>query len=401
MTRAVRTMLMTAALSLTFLGYAQVELEFWHSMQSTEETVQELADAFNASQGDYRVTPRYVGTYADAQTRILAAASAGSVPALFQAEIAFFPRLVADGTIRDLSAWAAELPGEMVSDFFPGLWAYGEVGGARYGLPWNSSTPVLFYNATAFRQRGVTPPTTWEEFAAVAERLTTRQTQGYVAVAESWTFEAMVNTRGGRLVTEDGRPNLNSPEAVEALSLIQGLVQRRQAIPRSLSEVTFAMLDMLRTRGMMIFASIANWPDVKPYAVAFEIATAPVPSAGDLAVPLGGAQLVVMRAVPEAQQRGAFEFWQFLMEPENLRTWIEASFYIPVRRSAVPLLESWYAEDPNRRTALAQLEHAVPRPRNPEFNLWRQYLEEALERALKGGTPAQEALDEAQRRALQ
>jgi sn-glycerol 3-phosphate transport system substrate-binding protein len=392
---------MTALLSLALVAQGQVGLEFWHSMQSGEETVQALADAFNAAQAEYRVVPRYVGSYAEAQPRILAAASSGSVPALYQAEIAFFPRLAADGALEDLSGWVAELPDEMVTDFFPGLWAYGEVGGARYGLPWNSSTPVLFYNATAFRQRGVSAPSTWAEFETAAARMTTRQTQGFVAVAESWTFEAMVNTRGGRLVTEDGRPNLNSPEAVAALAMVQGLVERRQAIPRSLSEVTFALLDMVRTRGMMIFASIANWPDAQRYAVAFDIAAAPIPTGGDLSVPLGGAQLVVMRAAPEGEKRGAFAFWEFLMAPENLQTWVEASFYIPVRRSALPLLEPWYAEDPNRRAALTQLEHAVPRSTNPEFNLWRQYLEEALERALKGGVPAQEALDEAQRRALE
>ncbi len=395
----IRTLAFTLFLCLA-LGRAQTTFEFWHSMESTEETVQALADAFNASQNQYRVVPRYIGSYADAQTHILAAVTAGSVPAMFQAEIALFPQLVADGAVEDLSDWVAELPADMIEDFFPGLWAYGEVNERRYGLPWNSSTPVLFYNATALRQRGVAVPTTWAEFEEAAARLTTRQTQGYVAVAESWTFEMMVNTRGGRLVTEDNQPNFNSPEAVEALEMIQRLVQSRQAIPRSLAETTFALLDMIRTKGMMIFASIANWPDAKRFAVAFEIGAAPVPTGGDVAVPLGGAQLVVMRGAPEAQQRGAFEFWKFLMEPENLRIWVEASFYIPVRRSAVPLLEPWYAEDPNRRAALDQLEHAIPRPRNPEFATWRRELEEALERAVKGGVPAKEALDEAQRRAL-
>jgi sn-glycerol 3-phosphate transport system substrate-binding protein len=396
----IRTFSFTLLLCLALLGRAQTTFELWHSMESTEDTVQALAEAFNASQNEYRVVPRYIGSYADAQPQLIAAVTAGSVPAMFQAEIALFPRLVADGAARDLSDWVSELPEAMVEDFFPGLWAYGEVDGHRYGLPWNSSTPVLFYNATALRQRGVAVPTTWAEFEEAAARLTTRQTQGYVAVAESWTFETMVNTRGGRLVTEDNQPNFNSPEAVEALEMIQRLISRRQAIPRSLAETTFALLDMIRTRGMMIFASIANWPDAKRFAVAFEIGAAPIPTGGAQTVPLGGAQLVVMSGVLEAQQRGAFEFWTFLMEPENLRTWIEASYYIPVRRSVIPLLEPWYAEDPNRRAALDQLEHAVPRPRNPEFALWRGYLEEALERAVKGGVPAREALDEAQRRAL-
>jgi len=87
------------------------------------------------------------------------------------------------------------------------------------------------------------------------------------------------------------------------------------------------------------------------------------------------------------------------MELENLQTWIEASFYIPLRRSVLPLLEPWYAEDPHRRAALSQLEHAVPRPRVAAYATWQRYLEEAIERAIKGGMAPSEALAEAQRRA--
>lgn len=118
-------------------------------------------------------------------------------------------------------------------------------------------------------------------------------------------------------------------------------------------------------------------------------------------MPLGGAQLVVMRGASEAERAGAFAFWRFLMEPENVAKWIEASYYIPVRRAALPLLEDFYAADPNRAAALAQLELAVPRPRNPEFNAWRALLDEALERALRGNQAPEAALAEAQRRALE
>lgn len=381
-------------------GQTTTEIEFWHSMGSTEETVTALAEGFNRSQTAYRVVPRYVGSYQEANNRVLAAISGGSQPVLFQAEISFFPRLVEEGAAIDLSTQMAELPQEFIGDFYPGLWAYGELAGGRYGLPWNSSTPVLFYNATALRQRGAEVPTTWAEFEEVAERLTTRQTQGYIAVADSWTFEMMVLTRGGSIVTAEGRPNFTSPEALEALSMMQRMVRSGHAIPRNLAQATFAQLDFVRTKGMMVFASIANWPDAKRFAVAFDIAAAPVPTGGSPTVPLGGAQLVVLRGASEAQQRGAVAFWRYLMEPEHLQTWIEASFYIPLRRSVLPLLEAWYAEDPHRRAALSQLEHAVPRPRVAAYATWQRYLEEAIERAIKGGVAPSEALAEAQRRAV-
>jgi sn-glycerol 3-phosphate transport system substrate-binding protein len=398
--RIVRAALLLGAL-LTSGALAQTTVTFWHSMGGAEETVDELVRAFNASQDRYRVVARNVGSYGDAQTRLVSAFGTADEPTLFQAEIAFFPRLVGDGAVSPLDDLIAGLPAEMVADFYPGLWAYGQIGGAHYGLPWNSSTPVMYYNADALERAGVAVPTTWEEFAAAAAALTSRAAQGALFVGDSWLFEMMVLSLGGTLVHEDGTPNLDSPEALEALTLLRDLARGRHLAFFGANEATAAMLTFIRTRTLMAFASIANWPEVRRFSIAFRIAAAPVPMREGGRVPLGGAKLVIMRnASPEARE-GAFEFWRFLMEPERLAQWIEGSFYIPVRRAALPLLEDFYAADPNRAAALAQLELAVPRPRVPQFNAWRTIIDEALERVLRGNQNPATALAEAQRRALE
>jgi len=389
-----------AALLLSAAG-AQTTITFWHSMEGVEDTVVELVEAYHAAQSDVRVDVRYVGSYAEAQTRLVAAFGTGNEPVVFQAEIGFFPRLVGDGALQDLADLAATLPDEVVADFYPGLWGYGEFGDARYGLPWNASTPVMYYNADALRQAGIAPPTTWAEFASAAAALTTRASQGAMFVGDSWLFEMMVLSRGGVLALPDGTPNLDGPEAIAALTMLRELARARQLAFYGAAESTPAILSFVRTRNLMTFASIANWPDVRRFSIGFELAAAPVPLEDGGRVPLGGAQLVVMRGASEAQRLAAFDFWRFLVEPENLASWIEASYYIPVRRSAIPLLDDFYAADPNRAAALAQLELAVPRPRIPEFNAWRRLIDDALERTLRGNQTPQAALAEAQRRALE
>jgi sn-glycerol 3-phosphate transport system substrate-binding protein len=396
-----RLMLSTmVALALGFAG-AQTTITFWHSMEGVEDAVEALANAFNASQNDHRVTVRYVGSYPEAQTRLIAAFGTSDEPVLFQAEIGFFPRLVGDGAVQDLSDLTQSLPEDFVADFYPGLWAYGELLGGRYGLPWNFSTPVMYYNADALRAAGVAVPTTWSEFATAARVLTTRAAQGTMVVGDSWIFEMMVLTRGGRLMLDDGTPNLNSPEAIEALTQLRELVRARQMAFFGVSESTAAILAFVRTRSLITFASIANWPDVRRFSIGFNLAAAPVPTEPGGVVPLGGAQLVVMKRATEAERATAFAFWQFLMEPENVAQWVEAAYYIPVRRAALPLLEGFYAQDPNRAAALAQLETAIPRPRVPAFNSWRRLLDDALERVLRGNQTPEAALGEAQRRALE
>ncbi|MER3603325.1 MAG: ABC transporter substrate-binding protein, partial [Thermus sp.] len=85
-----------------FLGLlpaqAQLNLEFWHSMDGPAgRLIGQFAQEFNAKEPRYRVTPRYMGTYEEAEAKLVAALRTGSPPVLFQAEISFFPRLVAEG----------------------------------------------------------------------------------------------------------------------------------------------------------------------------------------------------------------------------------------------------------------------------------------------------------------
>jgi sn-glycerol 3-phosphate transport system substrate-binding protein len=390
-----------AAVALVSTASAQTTITFWHSMEGIEEAVDALVERFHEAQDEVRVEARYVGAYAEAQTRLIAAFGTADEPVLFQAEIGFFPRLVGDGALHDLSDLVAELPSDVVADFYPGAWGYGELGGGRYGLPWNTSTPVLYYNADALRQAGIEPPTTWQAFEDAARDLTSRTAQGAMFVGDSWLFEMMVLSRGGALADADGRPTLDGPEAVEALTMLQGLVRERHLAFYGAGESTPAILSFVRTRSLMTFASIANWPDVRRFSIGFDLAAAPVPIAEGGRVPLGGAQLTVLRGADDAERRAAFAFWRFLVEPQNLADWVEASYYIPVRRAALPLLEAFYAEDPNRGAALAQLEVAVPRPRVAAFNAWRGVLDEAIERTLRGNASPEAALAEAQRRALE
>lgn len=387
--------------SAPLVAQARTVIDFWHTheQEAAAGTINALAEAFNESQQDYQVVPQYVGNYQEASVRLVSAIGTAREPVLFDAEGTIFVRLAEDGAIASLRQQAASLEDTFIDDMYDILWRYGELHGERYGLPWNLSMPVLVYNADLLRQRGVDPPSSWEEFEAAAERLTTRQTRGYINVSAAFIFETMVTTRGGRIVTDDGRPNFDSPEALEALTMLKRISDRGHAINRSFAELDVALVDFVRTRGMMAFSSLAFWTQGERFNVAFNASVAPVPTGESRDVPIMGGQLVVMANSSPAQQQGAFEFWRFMMESENMAQWVRASYFLPVTRSATELLEPWFAEDPIRRAALDQLEHATLRPRVGGYAIWQGYLEEAIERVVKGGADPQAALSEAQRRA--
>lgn len=389
--------LILSASSLSAVRAAPVQISFWHSMEGVKDVVAGYADAFNRSQGEYRVTATAVGNYREAPVKLQAAIRSGTPPVLFQAEFTIFNKLAANGQFLNLGGLNAGLPPELVGDFYPAVWKAGVQGGVRYGLPWNLSTPVLFYNAGVLRQAGVTPPRSWSELETLAARLRTGGRRPLLSVADAWTFEGMVAARGGELV-QGGKPAFTSPEAVAALEQLARMVGAGSAQTRTLDQALGAAFDFARGHNLMAVASAANLPDFAKLPFV-ELGVAPFPCEKVCAPPIGGANLAVVRGATPQQQAGALAFWRFLMEPARLADWVKASAYASPRRSVQPLLESYYARNPSRRLAPAQLETAVPRPSAPGYADWQKLLEEAITKASSGQLSARDALQEAQRRA--
>lgn len=145
---------MRKLLPLALLGlsaFAQVDVPFWHAMDGPAgRLIAAFAQEFNARQDRYRVLPRYQGTYEEAETKLVAALRAGSGPVLFQAELSFFPRLVAEGQALPLEAYLDLDPG-FVADLFAPAWNYGVVGGGALASP---STPPPRSSSTTWTCSG-------------------------------------------------------------------------------------------------------------------------------------------------------------------------------------------------------------------------------------------------------
>ena len=394
-----RFSVLLAALALGSASAAPLKVTFWHSMESVASLVKSYADEFNKSQDDFEIVPIVAGNYREALGKLDAAFKAKTEPVLFQAELTDFPKLAADGRLAVLDRFERTLPDDLVKDFYPAVWNYGELGGKRYGLPWNVSLPALYFNASSLSRAGVNPPKTYAELEAVAAKLSGRGRRSLLSVADAWTFESMVAARGGSVVANGG-PNFTSPEVVDALESLAKMVANGSAAGRSLSEAPRAAFDFVRGANNMAFASAANWPDFQKLALLFPLGAAPLPCAKTCAVAIGGAQLVVLNTASEREQQGAVAFWRFLMDRERMRGWVEQTFYVPPRKSVMGLLKPFLNANPYRAAVFGQLDDAVARPKVAGYATWRPFLEEAIERSIKNGVPARTALQDAQRKAL-
>ena len=157
-------------------SFAQTEIQFWHAMGGRlGEVVEEIAEKYNASQEDYVLVPTYKGGYEDTMTAGIAAFRAGQQPNLIQIFDAGAATIInAPGATIPVEDLMTEVKGGFDGDgFIEGVrYFYADSDGKMIGMPFNSSTPLLYYNKEILAEAGIdAPPSTWEEFEAMANRV--------------------------------------------------------------------------------------------------------------------------------------------------------------------------------------------------------------------------------------
>src|SRR5689334_16244544 len=157
---------------------AVTDVVWWHAMSGElGRQLEKLASDFNATQSDYRIVPIYKGSYTETTTAAIFAFRAQTQPTIVQVnEIATATMMAAKGAIYPVH----ELMRDSNERFVPGAYLpavtgyYTDLAGNMLSFPFNSSTPILYYNKTMFRDAGLdpeAPPKTWPELGAAAKSL--------------------------------------------------------------------------------------------------------------------------------------------------------------------------------------------------------------------------------------
>ena len=183
----IKTILAAGIAAIAIPASAKTELQWWHAMGGRlGEVVDEIATNYNASQSEYEIIPTYKGGYEDTMTAGIAAFRAKQQPHIIQ--------IFDAGAATIINAPGATIPvadlmqeygkGFDIEDYIEGVrYFYADSAGKMIGMPFNASTPLLYFNKEAFAKAGITnPPATWEEFEEMAPKL---KAAGYTALAQS------------------------------------------------------------------------------------------------------------------------------------------------------------------------------------------------------------------------
>jgi sn-glycerol 3-phosphate transport system substrate-binding protein len=155
---------------------ARKEIQFWHAMSGhLSEAVETLAEKFNVKQSDYEVKPLYMGTYTETLAAAIAAYRFKAPPHIVQVFDVGTQTMLLSGAIMPVFQMMKE-QGIAVdwSDFIEPVRTYYSTKGRLYSMPFNSSTPILYYNKDAFQKSGLSPdrpPAIWKEVGEFSKRI--------------------------------------------------------------------------------------------------------------------------------------------------------------------------------------------------------------------------------------
>jgi sn-glycerol 3-phosphate transport system substrate-binding protein len=402
-----------------------ITLEFWHAMGGNlGELVDELTASFNDSQDEIVVTATFQGSYDDTYNALLAAFETGGEPNIIQ-NFDLASQTMLD-TGRLVPIWQLmEEEGYDADRFVPAVRDYYSNEDGMMGVAFNSSTPLLYYNAEMFAEAGVDPiegSLSFSEFKAICDQLMEAEVAPYCFTygQVGWFFEQILANSGGLYFNNNNgrtdRPTeavFNQEKGVEVFTFLNDLILEGYA-PNLGKTWTETDSTFITRQAAMMFDSTSDVSIIQNSD--FEVGTAYIPHADSSernGVVIGGAALWLIDKGDAAENQAAWEFIKFMVEPEQQITWHTGTGYFPVliELQDDPQLQEFWAENPNFQTAIDQLfstpttladgspNYPVLGGRAGPFPAIREIVVQAYSRVLDDGLTPQEALDEAAQRA--
>ena len=407
-----------ASFATAALAQAPVEVPFFFPVAvggPITKIVDGYAADFEKDNPGIKLRPIYAGTYQDTITKALTAVKGGEPPVtsvllstdmytlIDEEAIVPFDDLIKTDEDR---AW--------LKSFYPAFMENSQTGGKTWGIPFQRSTIVLYYNKEAFKDAGLDPnrpPATWQEMADYAKKLTKRDASGKVTqwgvqIPSSgfpyWLFQALVIENGVTLMNAAGTETYyDKPEVIAALQYWVDLVNKDKVHPPGIVEWGTTPKDFFERKVAMMWTTTGNLTNVRTNAK-FDFGVAMLPSGKQRGSPTGGGNFYMFKKSTPAQREAAFKFIKWATTPARAAQWGIDTGYVAVRADAweTPAMKQYVAGFPAAAVARDQLPFAKAELSTHDNQRVTQALNDGLQAALTGTKTPEQALKDAQREAV-
>jgi len=398
--------------SLVMPAMAETELTMYYPIAvggALTEVVDGIVADFESENPDIKVNAIYSGNYDDTRVRALSALASGEPAQLaVMFSIDAYDLIEQDLILPFEEVATSDADKAWLNSFYPALMANGAIEGQTWGIPFQRSTIVAYYNKEMFTATGLdpeSPPTTWDEMIEMGKALTKGDTYGLMIPSTGypyWMFQALAIQNGKEVMSNDGLTTyFDDPTVVETLEFWKSLSTEHKIMPEGTVEWGTLRQAFLEGQTAMMWHSTGNLTAVKK-AASFDFGVAELPANVRKGSPTGGGNFYLFKDTTEEERTAALKLMRFMTAPDQAAAWSIGTGYMGVSPEAyeTDALKAYTAEFPPALVARNQLENAVAEFSTFETARVRDGLNNAIQSALTGAKEPADALAEAQSSAV-
>ncbi|HEX5414896.1 MAG TPA: ABC transporter substrate-binding protein [Chloroflexota bacterium] len=373
-----------------------------------------LTGQFNQQQnGAIKVTPVYSGDYLQSLSKAQTALQGGKPPDVVVLNATAIYTLQDMNAVIGLNDLIKASGDNVADDFFPAFMANSKLGDTIYGIPFQRSTLVYYYNTDLLTQNGLDAkgPQTWDDVISFGTKLTQRQGNtvsrwgvGFPSSGSSyWEFQALAIEAGQNVMGDVGnKVFFNTDAAIKALQWQIDLAKSHQIMNSGTIDWGNLPTDFAGAKTAMIYHSTGSLSFIAKQSK-FNVGVAFCPKDKQFGSPTGGGNLYIFKDISPANQAAAWKFVQFMTTPATLAQWSIDTGYVAPRKASydVPAYKDYTTKFPQALVARDQLQYAQNELGTHQMAQVQTILSNGIQAALTGKQSPKDALTAAQGQAEQ
>lgn len=400
-------------------AYAQkpVELTFYYPVAvggPVTKTIDQMAADFEKENPGIKLKPVYSGTYQESIVKALTAFKSGQPPHIAVLLSTDMFTLIDEDAIVPIDGLATSADDrKWLGGFFDSFMMNSRTGGKTWGVPFQRSTIVMYWNKDLFRQAGLGPdkaPANWDEMVRFAKKLTKTDASGNVVqwgvkIPSSgfpyWLFQGLTTPNGALLMNDAGTETyFDKPEVIEALQYWVDLSAKHKVMPGGVIEWGTTPKDFFERKAAIIWTTTGNLTNIRTNA-GFPFGVAMLPEKKRRGSPTGGGNFYIFRKTSPEEQAAALKFAKWATAPQRAAQWSIATGYVAVTPAAweTPEMKKYVQEVPQATVARDQLQFSVAELSTHDNQRVTKALNDGLQAALTGSKSPAEAMKDSQREA--
>ncbi|AZO96403.1 ABC transporter substrate-binding protein [Halocella sp. SP3-1] len=401
------------------ITYAKTELDFYYPVGVAgplAKVISGMVDEFNNLYPDIEVTPIYAGNYDDTMQKVQTAVMSGTPPDLAVLEISELHTMISMNATISLDKYIQQEEAGFLEQYFAAFLENGQYESKQYTIPFQRSTPVLYWNKEYFAEKADelraagldpdSPPESWDELIGYGKVLTDRQKNKWGLIIpggwNDWILEGFARQNNAQLMNNLGtKVYFNDDKVLEAVQLWYDMANKYKVMPPQVRTWAGSPADFVGGASAMLYNSTGALTYIKKSAP-FDFGVAFMPKNKRYGAAVGGGDFHIFRGISKEKQDAAWEFIKFMTLPENAGHWSRESGYIAVRKESweLPVMKDYIKAVPEMLVAKEQLKYAHRKMSSVNYQQIREILTNYLDAVIEGKMKAKEAMDFAQKEAM-